>query len=40
MKITKNKIKIVNVIDKNLIGGFIIKVKDINLTLCKTQNLN
>ena len=28
-KITKNKIKIVNIIDKNLIGGFIIKIGDI-----------
>ena len=28
-KITKNKIKIINVVDKNLIGGFILKVGDI-----------
>ena len=28
-KITKNKIKIINVIDKDLIGGFILKVGDI-----------
>ena len=28
-KITKNKIKIINIIDKDLIGGFILKVGDI-----------
>ena len=28
-KITKNKIKVINIIDKDLIGGFILKVGDI-----------
>tara|TARA_X000001036_G_scaffold306808_1_gene285564 strand:+ start:2104 stop:2652 length:549 start_codon:yes stop_codon:yes gene_type:complete len=28
-KITKNKIKIINIVDKDLIGGFIIKVGDV-----------
>ena len=28
-KITKNKIKIINIIDKDLIGGFILKIGDI-----------
>ena len=39
-KITKNKIKIVNIIDKNLIGGFIIKVGDIQFDNSVNTSLN
>ena len=39
-KITKNKIKIVNLIDKNLIGGFIIKVGDIQIDNSVSSGLN
>ena len=39
-KITKNKIKIVNIIDKNLIGGFIIKVGDIQFDNSINTSLN
>ena len=39
-KITKNKIKIVNIIDKNLIGGFIIKIGDIQFDNSVNTSLN
>jgi len=39
-KITKNKIKVVNIIDKNLIGGFIIKVGDIQFDNSVNTSLN
>ena len=39
-KITKNKIKISNIIDKDLIGGFIIKVGDIQFDNSVKSNLN
>ena len=39
-KITKNKIKIFNIIDKDLIGGFIIKVRDIQFDNSVKSNLN
>ena len=39
-KITKNKIKIVNIIDKDLIGGFIIKVGDIQFDNSVNSSLN
>ena len=39
-KITKNKIKIFNIIDKDLIGGFIIKVRDIQFDNSVRSNLN
>ena len=39
-KITKNKIKIYNIIDKDLIGGFIIKVRDIQFDNSVKSNLN
>ena len=38
--ITKNKIKIVNIIDKDLIGGFIIKVGDIQFDNSVNSSLN
>ena len=40
MKITKNKIKIVNVIDKDLIGGFIVKVGDMQFDHSVNSKLN
>tara|TARA_B000000532_G_scaffold210497_1_gene179778 strand:+ start:315 stop:863 length:549 start_codon:yes stop_codon:yes gene_type:complete len=39
-KITKNKIKIFNIIDKDLIGGFIIKVGDIQFDNSVKSSLN
>ena len=39
-KITKNKIKISNIIDKDLIGGFIIKVGDIQFDNSVKSSLN
>ena len=39
-KITKNKIKILNIIDKDLIGGFIIKVGDIQFDNSVKSSLN
>tara|TARA_B100001057_G_scaffold402055_1_gene413769 strand:+ start:697 stop:1245 length:549 start_codon:yes stop_codon:yes gene_type:complete len=39
-KITKNKIKIINTIDKDLIGGFILKVGDIQFDNSVSSTLN
>ena len=38
-KITKNKIKIINIIDKDIIGGFILKVGDIQFDNSISSNL-
>ena len=39
-KITKNKIRIFNIIDKDLIGGFIIKFRDTQFDNSVKSNLN
>ena len=39
-KITNNKIKIVNIVNKDLIGGFIIKVGDIQFDNSVSTSLN
>tara|TARA_B100000575_G_scaffold126490_1_gene100867 strand:+ start:672 stop:1220 length:549 start_codon:yes stop_codon:yes gene_type:complete len=39
-KISKNKTNIINIIDKDLIGGFIIKVGDIQFDNSVTSSLN
>ena len=38
--ITKNKINIINIVDKELIGGFILKVGDIQFDNSISSTLN
>ena len=39
-RITKNKIKIINIIDKDIIGGFILKIGDIQFDNSVSSTLN